>query len=148
NMQSGAIKLYLTYRALHYRRAREALFRDGNYVPVEIAGSKADHVCAFLRIRNHDVALVVAPRLPVALTAGELHPPVGATVWADTRLILPDDLDIERFGNVLTGELIPVTMAGKQPTVLVADVLSVFPVGLCDGGVAAVEAEEDPEEEA
>src|SRR5262249_61124173 len=45
----GRVKLFVTREALVFRRARAALFRDGAYHGLEIAGSHAEHLCAFAR---------------------------------------------------------------------------------------------------
>jgi (1->4)-alpha-D-glucan 1-alpha-D-glucosylmutase len=128
--ETGAIKLYLTCRALNYRREHEALFREGTYAPLEVRGQHAQHVCAFLRQHEDATALVIVPRLVVRLARGELRPPVGADVWGDTHLILPDDAGINVLENVFTGEtLAPGDFAG-QPGVSLAAALADFPVGL------------------
>lgn len=103
--ETGTIKLYLTYRILTYRRQHELLFRDGEYIPVNVEGTYADHVCAYLRTDGERFVLVVAPRFVFTLLNGEIELPIGY-VWKDTRLILPDSMSINRVENILTGEKI------------------------------------------
>ena len=122
--ESGAIKMYLTYRALHFRRDNEELFQTGTYVPLIVTGEKAQHVCAFLRQGEDTTALVIVPRLVVGLTKGEEIAPVGAEVWGDTALDIPDDLTT--FTNVYTGAELAVT----DGQVKLAEALATFPVGL------------------
>ncbi|MFW5691602.1 MAG: malto-oligosyltrehalose synthase [Chloroflexota bacterium] len=123
--ESGAIKLYLTYRTLNYRRDHAALFRDGAYTRVVVEGARAEHVCAFVRHDKDHAVLVIVPRLVVGLTNGQQRAPVG-DIWGDTRLILPEAARAADLTNILTGarvqpegDRLPVTQA-----------LDVLPVGL------------------
>ena len=45
----GRIKLYLTHRALRFRRDHAELFRAGSYVPLEATGDAGEHIVAFAR---------------------------------------------------------------------------------------------------
>jgi (1->4)-alpha-D-glucan 1-alpha-D-glucosylmutase len=131
NARSGAIKLHVTYRALNYRCKRDTLFRDGGYIPLEVFGVRARHVCAFLRQYGDQTALVVVPRLVYGLTAGEQMPPTG-TVWGDTRLVLPEHYRPAGFVNVLTGERVTLAHEGRRLRLLVSDAMATLPVGLLD----------------
>ncbi len=130
DIESGAIKLYLTYRTLNYRRDHEALFRDGDYVPLETGGKAANHVVAFLRQDDDHTALVVVPRLIAGLTSGDTRPPTGADLWHDTHLILPRPF---ATGNsILTDSSVPVHTLDDQPVVYIAEALAEFPVSLIE----------------
>ena len=50
----GQIKLALTHRLLSLRNEMPALFRDGAYEPVEVAGPDRDHILAFRRFAGRD----------------------------------------------------------------------------------------------
>jgi len=85
----GRAKLYVTWRLLGLRRAREALFADGAYAPLHTGGDRARHAIAFARRRGKETAITVAPRLAATLGAsapGEM--PCGA-IWGDTRVEIP-----------------------------------------------------------
>jgi (1->4)-alpha-D-glucan 1-alpha-D-glucosylmutase len=121
--EDGRVKLYLTYKALNFRRSRKELFRDGDYLPLEIMGQKREHVCAFGRYREGRWVLAVVPRLLTGLiSAGAL--PLGEKVWGDDLLVLPDSAARE-WRNVLTGETIKVS--GGLP---LSRVFNLFPVAL------------------
>jgi (1->4)-alpha-D-glucan 1-alpha-D-glucosylmutase len=125
-IDSGAIKLYLTYCVLNFRREVAALFREGAYIPLEVTGPQADHLCAFLRTHGGDTALVLAPRLFATLAQGELQPPLGKAVWNDTQLVLPATVQVGTAENILTGVM-------HQPTgrtFNVGDLLQDLPVAL------------------
>ena len=133
-------KLFVTSRLLDLRRRTGTLLVEGDYRPIAVSGSAADHVVAFARVGQGvapqgDVAsravLVVVPRLLVRLTqsAGALHvappPPIpwDATIWGDTSL------DCCALG----GELIDVFTGRRLPgggPVPVADLLREFLVAV------------------
>ena len=90
--QDGAVKLALTRRVLALRADKAALFRDGDYAPLEAAGARAEHVVAFARTSGDDAVVVATPRLVGAL--GERPD------WGDTSVPLPRG---RRWRNALTG---------------------------------------------
>src|SRR4029450_14136038 len=61
--QDGRVKLYVIQRALAYRREHAQLFLRGGYVPLEVSGARANHVCAFARSHAEEEVIVVVPRL-------------------------------------------------------------------------------------
>jgi (1->4)-alpha-D-glucan 1-alpha-D-glucosylmutase len=134
--RDGRVKLYLTWRALRFRRNHRRLFTAGDYLPVVAAGRERDHVCAFARRLERTWALVAAPRLCVRLVGGEpgpegvppLVPPLGEAVWGATTLLLPPGAP-EGWRNVLTGE----QAVARHGTLPLADLLCSFPVALLHG---------------
>ncbi|MGZ3418699.1 MAG: malto-oligosyltrehalose synthase [Polyangiales bacterium] len=66
------LKMFVTHRALAVRRAAPELFREGEYVPLDIVGPRARNVVTFARLHGSRVAIVVAPRL-VAGILGDRH---------------------------------------------------------------------------
>jgi (1->4)-alpha-D-glucan 1-alpha-D-glucosylmutase len=120
----GRIKLYTTMQALQVRRQHPGLLAEGTYVSLESTGAKSAHVFAFLRASGGRVALLVVPRLVVQLSGGREVAPLGADIWQDTALQLPDEHAGRLWQNVFTGE----TQQGKS--LPVASVLSSFPVAL------------------
>jgi maltooligosyltrehalose synthase len=67
--EDGRIKLYVTWRTLTFRREHAALFREGSYLPLEVAGELAEHVFAFARERDGACLIVAVPRLLARLGA-------------------------------------------------------------------------------
>jgi (1->4)-alpha-D-glucan 1-alpha-D-glucosylmutase len=128
--EDGRIKLYVTWRALHCRRDNPDLFATGEYLPLEVDGTRANHVLAFLRRRGQHCALALVPRLLTRLIEGEPGLPLGESVWHDTRLLLPQTKPGIRWQNVFTGELVPVAHHDGQASLAVADLLRHFPVAL------------------
>ena len=84
--QDGRIKLAVTSACLRLRRERPALFRRGEYLPLEVHGDRQDHVVAYARYHEDEWAIVVAPRLTLGLDHDGLWPTGG---WERTRIELP-----------------------------------------------------------
>jgi (1->4)-alpha-D-glucan 1-alpha-D-glucosylmutase len=122
--EDGRIKLHVVHRTLALRRAATDVFR-GAYVPLERGAGRLGHVVAFARIAAGRAALIVVPRLVVALTRGRAGAPIGPVVWRDTTLDLPPALAGRRWTNAYTGE----TLAPGD-TLRIADALASFPVGV------------------
>jgi (1->4)-alpha-D-glucan 1-alpha-D-glucosylmutase len=131
NWQDGRIKLWLTNAALAFRREHAELFLNGEYLPLEVSGPQADHLIAFARRQDDQVALIVAPRLYRRLAEDSRlalnDAPLG-DIWQGTAIRLPDDAPTT-WRQVLTDATITET-AGSLP---VADVLAAFPVAILSG---------------
>jgi (1->4)-alpha-D-glucan 1-alpha-D-glucosylmutase len=104
---TGLPKLLVVRRALALRAERPAVFAEGDYVPIAVAGENSRHALAFSR--GGEVAVVV-PRLTLLLGAD----------WAETTCELAPGRWVDRFtGSEFEGGPVPV-----------ADLLSGFPVAL------------------
>jgi (1->4)-alpha-D-glucan 1-alpha-D-glucosylmutase len=120
--EDGRIKLFVNYQALHCRRAYPGLFSTGAYTPLEVTGTAAEHVFAFLRGGNSGSALVVVPRLLTKLSPDIRRPPLGRDVWGDTRVVLPEAQADGVWRNVFTEE--------KTSSLALAELFQSFPVAL------------------
>jgi (1->4)-alpha-D-glucan 1-alpha-D-glucosylmutase len=130
--QDGRIKLYLTYKALNFRRENRELFEAGRYLPLTVEGVRQEQVCAFERASNGRSFLVVVPRLCCRLIENEKGLPLGPAVWAETRLLLPPEGTTGRYRNLFTGEiLLPVEAEGCRSLAL-AEIFATFPVALLE----------------
>jgi (1->4)-alpha-D-glucan 1-alpha-D-glucosylmutase len=128
---AGAMKLFLIWRALNFRRAQRELFDRGDYTPLSTVGEKQDHLCAFAREWNAKKMIVVVPRLVFGLTRGAEVPPIGE-IWKDTVLILPQSRAGNSFRNVLTGETAAAIEHKGNAALEIAQVLKSFPVALLE----------------
>jgi (1->4)-alpha-D-glucan 1-alpha-D-glucosylmutase len=130
NLPDGRIKLFVTYQMLNFRCAHAAVFMHGDYLPLEAAGPRRDHVCAFARSAGDEVILVVVPRLVVRLTGGVERAPLGPEVWGQTRLLLPPPLAGRRYLNIFTqAVLMPDRHTGTSDPLL-GTLLGHFPIAL------------------
>lgn len=122
----GRLKLYLTWKILSLRRQHPELFQDGEYVPLEVSGEKAEHIVAFARRHRSRTLLVIAPRLIAGLLGDRDRAPIGAEVWKDTRVTLLCRDCRNLYHNLFTEK--EVDLMGE---VGVAELLEEFPVALC-----------------
>jgi (1->4)-alpha-D-glucan 1-alpha-D-glucosylmutase len=114
---------------LSARRAHKSLFSDGDYIPLQIAGQRQEHLCAFARCQEEAWVLVVIPRLLTRLIQpGGL--PVGQAVWGEDRVLLPENAPLN-WVNIFTAENIKVNKA--ENGLAVSEVLHVFPLALLFG---------------
>jgi (1->4)-alpha-D-glucan 1-alpha-D-glucosylmutase len=131
----GRVKMHVLLRVLGLRRAHDALFRTGAYVPLEVVGLKSTHAVVFLRQLDGDVVLVAVSRLHVALCGGECHL-VEAGAWGETEVLVPPELGDRRWGDVIAGR----TITATEGAIPLSDLLGEFPVvvaSLCDGSPRA-----------
>ena len=125
NYQDGRVKLWTTMQALRIRRDRRDLFHPGRYRPLHAVGTKQQHVVAYAREHNNQVAIIVVPRLSYTLAAGAMRAPLG-DLWENTDVPVPPR-SAEFLENVFTGEKIRVN---AQRTLSCREVFAHFPVAL------------------
>lgn len=134
-LEDGRCKLYVTHKALALRRAHEALFREGTYIPLRITGPRSTHLLAFARMLGDSYIITAVPRLCFRLIGTRLPYPLGTEVWSSTRIELPRALTslVRAQGslqNLLEGTTVPLSNDSATPSLRVADVLTAFPVAL------------------
>jgi (1->4)-alpha-D-glucan 1-alpha-D-glucosylmutase len=86
----GRIKMFLTQRALRFRRDHADLFQHGEYLPVQATGTLAECCFSFARQIADKWIVVIVPRLSSRVG----FPPVGE-VWKDTAIELPRALSLK-----------------------------------------------------
>ncbi len=102
-LEDGRAKLYLMWRLLHLRAAREELFREGGYAAVRTTGARPRHAVAFARRLGSELSITVAPRLMVGLGVKTGGLPCGA-IWEDTRIEIPFVAEGAVLRDVVTGD--------------------------------------------
>ncbi|MBC8095386.1 MAG: malto-oligosyltrehalose synthase, partial [Akkermansiaceae bacterium] len=130
--ESGAMKLFVLWRALELRNRSRAVLDRGSYLPLPSFGARKDHVCGFARTLGEVSILTLVPRLICGLTRGEEVPPLGASIWEDTLVALPDAHSGDLFRNAFTGETIEVRAGKGSSHLKLADMLRRFPVALLE----------------
>jgi (1->4)-alpha-D-glucan 1-alpha-D-glucosylmutase len=134
----GSLKLYVTRRALRFRREHRALLARGNYLPLRAAGDRHKHLIAFARSLAGTTILVLAGRFFAQLEADQ-RLPVGAQVWGDAQVVLRKGLPSGPYRDVFTGEVVvPVEQNGHH-VLPVSAALSHLPIAL----LASVEGSTD-----
>jgi (1->4)-alpha-D-glucan 1-alpha-D-glucosylmutase len=131
NPKDGRIKLYLTSRALRFRRERQSLFAEGAYLPLAASGQKESHVIAFARASANQTAVVVTGRFFTRL--GDLNqPPMGSEVWGDSAVALNYDSAAGLYRDVFTGRLIRAERIGDGVELPLAQVFAHLPLALLE----------------
>jgi (1->4)-alpha-D-glucan 1-alpha-D-glucosylmutase len=130
--EDGRVKLFVTYKALSFRRERKDLFLDGAYVPLPVTGGVKEHALAFARRRGDAWAIAAVPRLSTRLAPpGEF--PLGLGVWgARTAIRLPPELP-GRWRNAFTGEILHAAGGDGAKLLHLHAVFHDFPVALLEG---------------
>jgi len=132
NWEDGQIKLYLTDKALDFRREKASLFLNGGYVPVAATGERADCVCAFARCYEGEWSVTATPRWTTRLTPKD-GKSLNQMNWGDTVLLMPDAAP-QRWRDVFSAEVIDVSESPDGTRRLPLDVvLRQFPVALLEG---------------
>jgi (1->4)-alpha-D-glucan 1-alpha-D-glucosylmutase len=131
NWRDGSIKLYVTFKALNYRKEHSLLFGEGAYLPIISEGTRKDHVCAFARQKGEEGVLVVVPRFLARLVkAGE---PLGEEIWTGSQIVIPEEVSAGgQFRNVFTNEVIETLVQDGKRILILGDVFRTFPVAMLE----------------
>lgn len=132
DLADGRAKLYLTWRTLALRARRPTLFAEGAYMPLEVRGARAEHVCAFARVHEGAVVVVAVGRWFTKLAERAADWTKIAFQWDDTALVLPFGGTLE---NVLTLERLTLANGagparGALTTLPAAALFARFPAAL------------------
>lgn len=130
NLPDGRIKLYLTWKILTLRREHEAVFRDGDYLPLKVYGEHAEQVVAFTRHSGEETLLAAAPRMFGGLMGNHGQPPVGEAAWGDTWIEVPPERVHEKWTNTLTDETFDTQARGEAQGLALAQLFGTFPYAL------------------
>ncbi|HWI40393.1 MAG TPA: malto-oligosyltrehalose synthase, partial [Verrucomicrobiae bacterium] len=132
NLEDGRIKMYVTWKALTFRREQAELFASADYHPLFAVGEMARHVCAFSRRSGSGETITAVPRFLVRLLEHPSVPPVGGEVWKDFFLVLREGSEGAVYRNVFTGEKVPVVSRGNHSAIFLSDLFASFPLALLE----------------
>jgi (1->4)-alpha-D-glucan 1-alpha-D-glucosylmutase len=130
--RDGSIKLYVTLKALHFRRDNPSLFQEGAYVPLMSSGNLKEHLCAFARRRGEEVVLVAVPRFLTRLVKNPDEMPLGEPVWGDSSVLILGDIPGKTFRNIFTGETLQRIEKKGEGALPLHKVFSNFPVAMLE----------------
>jgi (1->4)-alpha-D-glucan 1-alpha-D-glucosylmutase len=132
NKEDGRAKLYLIWKALTLRAKLPLLFQDGDYLPLSVQGTRADHLCAFARRHQSEMAMSVAPRWFALLGNNKGELPLGESCWGETWVEVPEMKENQdrEFTNVLTGEIVRAVHCNGKFYVSAAKIFVSFSVAL------------------
>ncbi len=129
NWQDGRIKLFVTTAAIQHRRAHSDLYKQGDYIPVEVRGVESARIAAFARTHNAQWSLTIASRWFAGIVRPGSRTPLQAA-WPATTLALPTAVP-RSWRNVLTGERVDTDDRGLLS---VASVLGILPAAILYAG--------------
>jgi len=126
----GRVKMYVTHRALMFRRQSPALSRSGSYDALSAGGEHAEHLVALLRRDGAAAAVVVVPRLTARLTGFRGQLPLGEPVWGDTWVSL-DRPGLEGvYTDQFTGRRVGTALRNGIPSLPTGTLFGSLPVAL------------------
>ncbi|MEX2583530.1 MAG: malto-oligosyltrehalose synthase [Gemmatimonadota bacterium] len=128
----GRIKLLVTHLALKLRQRNSELFDEGEYVPLEVEGERADHLFVFARRHRSGDAIVAVPRLPATFRRVAGAEPTDPSGWGETRVVGPAELLGGAYRNVFTGRTPRPWSGSERASLSVSDLLDGFPVALVE----------------
>jgi (1->4)-alpha-D-glucan 1-alpha-D-glucosylmutase len=119
------------------RRELPEVFSFGEYIPLEVTGSAADHILAFARRWENDIAITVVPRRVQRLrnqSSARLSKAGSPSLeWGNTAVSLPEDFP-KSWVNRLSGDTLSASnesINSSSPVALpVTELFSTFPVAL------------------
>jgi (1->4)-alpha-D-glucan 1-alpha-D-glucosylmutase len=125
----GRIKMYVTCRALAWRRKHARLFGEGAYVPLEGAGWRGHHLIAFGRGSSEHHVIVAAGRF---FTGFGMLPrgAAGESAWSDTFLSVPGNLLQEHYVDLFTGQAVRADCERDARQLCMAEVFGHMPVSM------------------
>lgn len=123
--RDGRIKQTLIRRTLNLRAEHAQLFARGNYQPLEVVGSQAHRVLAFMREHAGNRAVVIVPIRCAELLKNSAQPLVDALQWGDTRVKLPFEASAENLKGLFPGATVT-----NHKELNISTALGEFPVNL------------------
>ncbi|CAJ0774115.1 Maltooligosyl trehalose synthase [Ralstonia mannitolilytica] len=120
----GRIKQAVLARALALRAALPAVFSSGDYQPLAVTGSGAEHVLAFARQHEGQGIVVIVPLHASALLGHAATPAFPSGAWRDTTVCLPAALAHATLHSAFDGQVL------RTPRLALGQVLAQLPVAL------------------
>jgi (1->4)-alpha-D-glucan 1-alpha-D-glucosylmutase len=131
----GRIKLYLIWRTLRFRQNHEEIFRDGDFLPLQVEGRYSRNIIAFARRQEAQWVLAAAPRWISQIPATRVGKR-NEFNWGDTRLVLPSGTP-SLWNSILTSEPVASRAEGSEGSVKASDLFRDLPVALVSGSPGA-----------
>ena len=132
----GRAKLFTTVQALDYRKRFPALFTRGRYIPLQTVGFGNQHVVAFAREHEREMAITAVPLRAATLlklddpdrfSQGSWHKELlSQKTWQDTAVLAPPELAGCKLQNLFT--LDSIELPGQE--LKVSDLFNGYPVAL------------------
>jgi (1->4)-alpha-D-glucan 1-alpha-D-glucosylmutase len=125
NWRDGRVKQALITNTLNLRAEHAELFARGTYQALEVVGSEAHRVLAFVRELAGKRAIVIVPIRCASLLKNGAEPRIDAPQWGDTRVKLPFESSDENLKGLFSS-----TAVTKNRELNISAALGDFPVNL------------------
>jgi len=125
NWRDGRVKQALITNTLNLRAEHAELFARGTYQALEVVGSEAHRVLAFVRELAGKRAIVIVPIRCAPLLKNGAEPRIDAPQWGDTRVKLPFESSDEHLKGLFSS-----TAVTKNRELNISAALGDFPVNL------------------
>lgn len=131
-VEDGYAKFILTRKALELRRRYPALFRLGDYLPLEPRGPGAKYIVAFARIHQGKTICIAVTRWLARLPEITDPWPIPIKYWENTWLVMPPGDQPGHYCDVLSGDTIETVSGDGEMKLAVADIFKRAPVSLLE----------------
>lgn len=95
--RNGRVKQYVTATLLRVRQHYLSLFQYGDWLPLKVSGEREENLIVYARVKDGEALIVAVPRLVFAT-------PTNETLWANTSVVIPEELSGKRYRDLFTGE--------------------------------------------
>ncbi len=131
SLEDGRAKLWISSRALRFRRANPELFSLGTYLPLRALGDRRSHVIAFARGFGPQLVIAVAGRLfaKLPVSEGTLEP---SSLWIGSELALPRGMAGGSYRDVFTRRVLRPEVRQGRSVLPLREVFSCYPVALLE----------------
>lgn len=129
----GRIKLYVTHKALNFRRDNPDLFRQGDYYPLAAEGDRKKNILAMARRQGSTWVVAVAARFLTQI-AQPGQPAIGREVWGESVLRLTPDAPV-RWIDILTGAEHRAIESGPSLTLPLQRIFQHLPVAFLSNSI-------------
>jgi (1->4)-alpha-D-glucan 1-alpha-D-glucosylmutase len=124
----GAIKLFVTHRALNFRKDHRELLSSGSYIPLLGDGSRSNNAVAFARQWKGRTVIAAVGRF--FLKIRNSHPAPIGDVWNNAAILLPKKIRHTSFQDVFTGQTVTVEDREGEACLSLAKIFLHCPVAL------------------
>ncbi len=129
NIEDGRIKLFIIMQTLRFRHHHAALFRNGEYLKINIHGTVSDQLLAFARKDQDNFTVIVVPRLMERLLNNELNKSLD-DVWLELPQKAP-----QHYQELFSQSRITIEPDEGYLQLYVRDILKLFPFAILSGVV-------------
>ncbi|WP_321789486.1 malto-oligosyltrehalose synthase [Paraburkholderia sp. J94] len=127
--RDARVKQATIQRVLALRARAPGLLREGDYVPLEVRGTRAAQAIAFARRHGEAWAIVIGTRHAAALLDGDT-PLVAPDRWDDTAVVLPKACADTALHDWLSDASHTAARDAQEPVLYLRDALAALPVAV------------------